>query len=156
MLDKKSIYTEDKLEGFKKRTLLAINELIEFYSTKSDLPDSFKDLITEFYGDFYDYISVFSLKEIQISDKIRFKLNKNQVILLFQTMFDKGVISGMSELELYKILDEKTMYTKDGVYTGMKDTRIQANKFKKGNASLAASLKLLSQKFNKDFFTTTR
>jgi hypothetical protein len=153
MLDKKSIYTVDKLEGFKKRVLKTINEQIEYYSTQSDMPGFFKILIIDFYNKFYEYVSKFNTDEVQISDKLKFKLNKNQVILLFQTMFDQGVISGMSELDLYRILDEKTKYTKDGVYIDMKDTRIQANKFKKGNASPAASLELLSQKFKKDFFT---
>ncbi len=155
ILDEKGIYTEGMLEGFKKRKLKIINELIEYYSIKSDLPDFFKKLIIEFYNDFYNYISKFNIDEIQISDKLKFKLNKNQLILLFQTMIDKGVISGMSQLDLYRILDEKTMYTKNGVYEDMINTRTQANKLQKGHVSSAASIKELSHLFDENFFTTT-
>jgi len=154
-LYKKNIFTEAELEGFKKMTLKTINDRIEYYSTKSDLPDFFKDLIIAFYSDFYSYISAFSLEEIQISDKLKFNLKKNQVILLFQTMFDKGVMSGMSQLDLYRILDEKTMYTKNGVYVDMKNTRTQANKLQKSHVSSAASIQELSQLIDENFFTTT-
>jgi hypothetical protein len=155
VLDEKGIYTPEKLEGFKKMKLKKINELIDFYKSESDLPDFFKDLIIEFYNQFYDYVSGFNLNEVQISDKIKFKLNRNQLILLFQKMLDKGVISGMSQLDLYKLLDERTMYTNnEGDYKDMISTRIQANKLQKGNTSSESALEKLSSIFGKDFFTS--
>jgi hypothetical protein len=155
MLDKKSIYTVDMLEGFKRSKLENINKLIKYYSTISDLPDFFKDLIIAFYNDFYNYISAFSLEEIQISDKLKFKLTKSQVILLFHTMLEKKVISGITPNDLNRILNEKTMYSSNDSYIDMKDAGRQANKFQKGHALSSPSLNKLSSIFNKTFFTSS-
>jgi hypothetical protein len=154
-IHEKAIYTEDTLEGYKRERLKIINKLIGNYQTKSDLPDGYKNLIVEFFKKFYDYISVFSFEEVQISDKLKFKLSKNQVILLFQVMLNKSIISGISELDLYRILDEKVMYIKKGVYINMKNTRRQANKLQNGHTSEAVSLVELSKIFDKNFFSTT-
>ena len=155
-LDNKAIYTADRLEGYKIEILKRINKMIENYLIKSDLPDLYKKLIIEFYSKLYDYISSFSLEENQICDKLKFRLSKNQVILLFKVMHDKSVISGITPLDLYRILDEKVKYTnKEGVFTDMKNTRTQANKFENSHISLATSLDELSKIFDKNFFTTT-
>ncbi|WP_298883675.1 hypothetical protein [uncultured Polaribacter sp.] len=154
-LKERNIYTKEMLDGYKKMRLKIINDSIDFYKNQSDLTNEFKQAIISFYNDVYNYISNFTIEEIQVTDRLKFKLNKNQVILLFQSMLDKGVISGMSPLDLYRILDRNTMYTNDqGVYVNMVNTRVQANKLQKGHTSSEPAIEKLSKLFDKNFFSS--
>lgn len=152
-LDRKGIYTLEGLEGFKKSKLKKINDFIIELCDVSNIEESGKQLIKEFSEKVYDFISNFKVEDYQISDKLNFNLNKNQLIFLFQTMWNKGVISGTTQGDLYTILEKTTRYkNKHSLYEDMKGVRIQANKLTKGNISLDASRKKLSSIFKGTFF----
>lgn len=154
-LDLKAIYTPEMLEGFKKVKLKKINELKFFYNNESNITQPFKDFMIDFCDKVYEFISNFNNDDFMISDKLKFKLNRNQIILLFQTMLDKGVISGISQNDLYRILEEKTLYLNDkGGYEKMRNIRIQANKLQKGHTSSDPAIEKLSQLFDKNFFSS--
>lgn len=154
-LDKKSVYTVDDLEGFKKRQLYKVNERIEYLEKESDIEDKIKKIIIEYYNKLCDFIYNFKIEDYQEGHKLKFKLNKNQLIYLVQTMFDKRLISGIGINILYGILESHTQYFDNGKYQNMKGVRIQANKFINGHSSPEKSIKALSKIFDKNFFTTS-
>jgi hypothetical protein len=156
-LDVKNIYTLEMLSGYKKMKFNKINSLISFFQKNSDMNDSFKDLIIQFCKDCYEFISNFNLNEVMVGDKLKFKLKKNELILLFQIMWDKEVILGISESDLYRILEDKTLYTdNNGNYCEMKYVSQQANKLKQGHNSPKFPGKRLSEIFHKSFFTSSK
>ena len=152
-IDLKGIFTKDLLAGFIKSKLARIDQLKSFYIDESDIEPDIKKMILNFLDKLYEYISNFNLDNIQISDKIKFKLSKNEVILLFQIMLNKGVISGMVPNDLYRILERHVLYKdKNGNYSQMKKVRIQANKLIQGNVSADPGLNKLAKLFNHRFF----
>lgn len=154
-IGRKGIFTKDLLEGFIKFNLDKINKLKSFYLDESDIDLDIKKMILNLLDKLYEYISNFNLDNTQISDKIQFKLSKNEVILLFQTMLNKGIITGVSPNDLYRILENNTCYKdKAGGYSEMKSVRIQANKLDNGHASKDPSLKSLQKIFHPTFFTS--
>lgn len=151
-LDRKGIYTSENLEGFKKMKLKRINDLKNILAQNHSLEHMVKDSLIKFYDKVYEFTSNFESENYQISDKLKFKLNKNQVIWKFLSMHEKGLISGITLSDLYRFLDANCEYYDKGGYHQMANSRIQANKFIKGHASPEESIKVLNQKFDKDFF----
>ncbi|WNH13852.1 hypothetical protein [Thalassobellus suaedae] len=154
-LDRKGVYTSESIEGFKKNQLKKINDLITYLNQSSDFEAKDKALIIQFCEKLYDFSSNFKSEDFQISDKLKFKLNKNQVIWLFQSMYDKNVISGITHPDLFRFLDDYCEYFDKAKYHQMSNSRIQANKFINGHASPKESIKALNEKFDKDFFSSS-
>ena len=155
-LDGKGIYSFEGIEGYKLVKLKKLNNLISELDNCCDLEEDVKTLIREFYSKVYDFISNFKMENYQVSKKLKFKLNKNQLIWLFQTMYKKDVISGMSQSDLYRILEDGFMYRYNGKYIDMTGVSRQANKLVNSNTSPEKAIKLLSETFNKDFFSSER
>jgi hypothetical protein len=157
LLDTKGVYTSDAIEGLKKRRLKKVNELVSFYEEESDIIEPLKNVLIEFCNKYYEFVSNFDIEDHQISDKFKFALNKNELILLFQTMLDKDVITGIPQNDMYRLLEQKTLYkVSKGEYAEMKNVRLQANKLQKGYVSSETSLNKLCSIFHKTFFTSSQ
>ncbi|MEP3836404.1 MAG: hypothetical protein ABJM36_02100 [Algibacter sp.] len=154
-LDRKGVYTFEGIEEYKLVKLKKLNNLISELDKCCDLQEDIKTLISEFYNKVYDFISNFKLENYQISDKLQFKLNKNQVVWLFLSMYDKGVVSGITDLDLYSFLDAHCKYFDKDEYKDMSNSRTQGNKFINGHASPSESIRVLKEKFDEDFFSSS-
>jgi hypothetical protein len=150
-LERKYIYTVNDLDGYKRFKLKKINEFIQELEL-SDVETKSKDILKRFYEDMYGFISSFNIDDTLVSNKLKFKLNKNQLIWLFQTMLNKGVISGISNLDLYRILETNSMYYDGSKYHDMSNVRTQAHKLTNGASSTKKTIEELSKIFDKNFF----
>ena len=154
-LDRKGIYTSENLVGFKRMKLKRVNDLKNKLIQNPSLEQKVKDSIVKFYDKIYEFTSNFKVEDYQISDKLKFKLNKNQVIWLFLSMYDKGVIRGITHSDLFRFLNAHCKYFDKDEYQDMSNSRIQANKFINGHASPSESIKVLNEKFDVDFFSSS-
>ena len=150
-LDKKGVYTAEGLEGYKSSKLKKVNDLIAQLEIHSDMEEQIKIYLVKCYNKLYNYISNFKLDDYQVSSKLKFKLNKNQLIWLFFILHREGIIAGLSQNDLFRFLEANFMYYDDD-YKSMAGVRIQANKLTKGDASPEKSIEVLSEIFKKDFF----
>ncbi|MCA0151725.1 hypothetical protein [Winogradskyella vincentii] len=155
-LDKKGIYTSEGLEGYKNVKLKKLNDLILELDNVCDIEEGIKNLIKEFYNKLYDFISNFKSENYQVSKKLNFKLNKNQLIWFFKMMYDKGVISGLHINDVYRLLETNTRYYENGDYVDMKAVIRQAHKLTKGYTSPEKAIKKLSETFDKSFFSSEK
>ena len=153
--EKKGVFSSEDLEGYKGMKLKKINELVEYVRTKSPIENKIKKLLEEFYNNLYDYISNFRFEDSQVNKKLKFNLNKNQLIWFFLSLYENGLIKGMSYLDLYAFIERNTMYfdSEKGEYIDMDKVRTQGNKFTKNHISPTESVKVLEQVFHTTFFS---
>jgi hypothetical protein len=155
-IESKAIFTDELLTGYKKIKLKKINELNSFFKNESDIEKNYNNLIIECLEKLYESVSNFHFDEVMISDKLYFKLNKNEIILLFTTMWNKEVISRISQADLYRFLETNILYmNNDSNPSVMQYVKTQANKLKK-DVSSTKSRDNLSRIFHKTFFTSDK
>lgn len=127
----KAIYGTDSLIEFKSIKLQELNEITDKVEQASYLDNDFKATIIDSIEKAYHYINYY--KHNTAEDKIKFNLNKNEVVTLFHLLLKKGYIKGY-KADLSRFIDANFQYLsgtegihKDITSSGKLELKLKSN-----------------------------
>ena len=154
-LESSLIVEDEKIKRFAEIRMRKFQELKEHLTNTNYILLAAKLKIIKQIDVVYEYLShVHLLPQYKFEDKIKFKWNKTDVLLLLLMLREKKVIDHSFDNEFGYLLDKSLLYYSktDKEFKSITDSSSVINDFKNGNRSVDKAIKRLKKFFTNSSF----
>lgn len=144
---------EEKIKSFARLQLKKIIDLEVTISGSKYLNKKIRVILCNQIEIIIEYLSnVHILPNYLVEDKLKFNLNKTDVLVLFTLLRDKGIINSPYDAELGLFIEKNLLYKNSGDYSPIKNAGKVVNDVKNFNKPVEKSIQRLKDIFQNDDF----